>query len=81
MPVPSADLTHARDCLAAVRAAQKAYLAGGNAVVKEYRIKDRVMTYRDSADLLQQVSFWQREVARLEAAEGFRPNQRVRVSF
>lgn len=76
LPTPSTTLTQARDILVTLRQAYQDF-AGGSLSVKRYQIHGREMEYRDSGAILKDISYWERQVAALEAAEGQSPKQRI----
>ncbi len=76
LPTPTTTLTQARDILATLRQAYQNF-AGGNYTVRRYQINGREMEYRSSGEILKDISFWERQVAALEAAEGQAPKQRI----
>lgn len=63
------DLAEAREILGSLKTAYKEH-AQGRGLTKRYKIKDREMEFTDLADLLKQIRYWEREVARLEVATG-----------
>lgn len=80
LPTPSADLQQAIDIVASLRAGYMAF-ASGNMMVQSYQIQGRQMQYRDSGEIIKALNYWQGEVARLKAAEGIAPQQRIYMRF
>lgn len=76
LPTPTTTLTQARDILATLRQAYQEF-AAGNYTVSRYQINGREMEYRDTGAILKDISYWERQVAALEAAEGQTPKQRI----
>lgn len=63
------ELAEAQEILTALKKAYKEHVTG-RGLTKRYKIKDREMEFVDLADLLKQIRYWEREVARLEVATG-----------
>ena len=61
------ELAEAQEILCSLKKAYKEH-ATGRGLTKRYKIKDREMEFVDLADLLKQIRYWEREVARLEVA-------------
>lgn len=61
------ELAEAQEILGSLKKAYKEH-ATGRGLTKRYKIKDREMEFVDLADLLKQIRYWEREVARLEVA-------------
>lgn len=72
------ELAEAREILGSLKTAYKEH-AQGRGLTKRYKIKDREMEFVDLSDLLRQIRYWEREVARLAAATGERPKQPSRI--
>lgn len=61
------ELAEAQEILGSLKKSYKEH-ATGRGLTKRYKIKDREMEFVDLADLLKQIRYWEREVARLEVA-------------
>ena len=63
------ELTEAQEILGCLKTAYREH-AQRRGLTKRYKIKDREMEFTDLSDLLKQIRYWEREVARLEVATG-----------
>lgn len=89
-PDPAAQNTfdgrsNARKALEALQTAYQSYITAGNAHIAEYEIAGRKMKFRSSAEILEQISYWQTQVKGEERAErlakGLKAGNKLHVRF
>lgn len=75
----------ARQILDALQTLYRTHITSGRALIGEYDIAGRRMKFLSTADLLAQISYWQQEAAREDAAlaqaQGLSGRRRVLVRF